>query len=1121
MFKFFFSLFILLSFYADAQMPEKIMSFPFYNGGSYSGGNDKQIVEVNDFLLFVAHDGIHGPELWRSDGTEESTTLVKDIYPGNESSYISDLTRVGDKVFFIAKTPEKGPELWKSDGTTEGTQIVKDIVEGPMSPYYFSLTEANGLLFFIERGSNAKLWRSDGTAAGTFPIQENVLENSLASAWGELIFVQGSSSNYDLVRTDGETTTVIANFESPPINFFFDGKSLLYFNAYVGAEGYAKWRTDGTPEGTIILQEESRGGRYVTFQGQTYFPMDGYLCKTDGTPEGTIKITEIPSPFSDLIATDQYIIFSVYQDEDRTSIWRSDGTATGTLQLKDSLGICQFKCTILNRNAKLDNIILFSVSDQEGKEVLWKTDGTLEGTITVKTIREIYDLDYMTTPTRFKDALYFFTDNGIHGFELWRSDGTETGTFMVKDINQQILSNTIGNVTKANDSTFYFSVEYSYNKIELWKSNGTKQGTVKVANLPGRVYNFSLIKDTLYFQDQRSLWKSNGTAEGTKRILMGGLHETHNLSDLIAFKDMLIFSLSTSSFTSSELMMIDPAISDTITTRLSRLDTGADNLTIVEDKLFFAGTNNEYGKELWVTDGTKEGTKMVKDIKRGYYPSNPSSLIGLGNQCVFTAYDGQGNNHWISDGTSEGTKPLSWTSKPYVGYFSSGDILYLSIWNEDSSAYELWKSNDGQSLTLVKQIKVSDREERIYLLAGQDSISYFTVGICKLWKTNGTKEGTVPVKNIKEADKCISINFSYALFVDNQLYFHAVDSGRYHLWVTDGTDSGTYKLSEVNRYYPTLYGQATNDMVNIGDYLLFAHNEDSVHDALYRLQIRESEIPANVAPTISGVQSPLQVNENDSIAIDLENFLVEDPDHNFPEDFSMIIKEGEHYSISHLVVYPEQGFSGELTVPVQVSDGQDSSKVYRLIITVLPVNEKPVIKGVANIPEVSSGEEIRLTLDNFLVEDGDNDYPDNFTLAVLEGENYTIQDNLVIIDSNFTGELSIPVKVNDGRADSEIFMLRLIVQNVTGLANSNSEANGLRIVPNPIDNTALELQNHWTGNVEYKVVDTAGRPVKEGSFLKKSYLIRKFIDFNGLHSGVYYLLLNCNGQSLQTKIVVP
>ena len=82
-------------------------------------------------MFFTAGDGAHGPELWKSDGTEAGTVLVKDIHPGAGGySSPSSLTGVGGTLFFAADDGTHGSELWKSDGTEAGTVLVKDINAG-------------------------------------------------------------------------------------------------------------------------------------------------------------------------------------------------------------------------------------------------------------------------------------------------------------------------------------------------------------------------------------------------------------------------------------------------------------------------------------------------------------------------------------------------------------------------------------------------------------------------------------------------------------------------------------------------------------------------------------------------------------------------------------------------------------------------------------------------------------------------------------------------------------------------------------------------------------------------------------------------------------------------------
>lgn len=73
-------------------------------------------------------------------------------------------------------------------------------------------------------------------------------------------------------------------------------------------------------------------------------------------------------------------------------------------------------------------------------------------------------------------------------------------------------------------------------------------------------------------------------------------------------------------------------------------------------KAFFAASNEAAGEELWVTDGTVAGTKMVKDINPGSGSSDINWLTRFNDKVVFAANNGEnGMELWISDGTEEGT----------------------------------------------------------------------------------------------------------------------------------------------------------------------------------------------------------------------------------------------------------------------------------------------------------------------------------------------------------------------------------------------------------------------------------------------------------------------------------
>ena len=141
------------------------------------------MTNVNGTLFFTIGPAGADAQLWKSNGTEAGTVLVKDISPGDQNIYYGLTSAYGILMFAYGNSPQ-GIELWKSDGTAPGTKIVKDINPGIFSsvPQYIAFN--NGLfLYGADNGVNGyELWKSNGTAAGTTLVKD-INQSSTASSY--------------------------------------------------------------------------------------------------------------------------------------------------------------------------------------------------------------------------------------------------------------------------------------------------------------------------------------------------------------------------------------------------------------------------------------------------------------------------------------------------------------------------------------------------------------------------------------------------------------------------------------------------------------------------------------------------------------------------------------------------------------------------------------------------------------------------------------------------------------------------------------------------------------------------------------------------------------------------
>jgi ELWxxDGT repeat protein len=418
------------------------------------GSTPNQFTKVGDWVFFVAGDNLHGPELWRTNGTPAGTVLVKDIRKGPRGSYPGRLVAVGDLLFFRAETKRHGYELWKSDGTKGGTVLVKDINPGPRSSLgflgVFGQMEAleNTLFFRASDGvTGYEVWRSDGTAEGTslvrdiWPGRHESLPMML-TAFGDEVFFNAEDPEHgqELWKTDGSTEgTILVKDINPglerstPLQLTPVGNT-LYFMANDGVHGFELWRTDGSDPGTQLVLDIYPGEEWSIGESAPWavlgqrllFPAnDGSrgeeLWTSDGTSGGT-KIVADLVPGSGSLYPDELIVtqdssayFFGWADK---QIWKTDGTAQGTTPLiRLRTGV--FVGSRWRQLLGVGPSVFFQNIDRDHGYELWMTDGSADGTGLAADINPGPGYSTPLPMSVLGTTLLFAAQDGVHGRELW------------------------------------------------------------------------------------------------------------------------------------------------------------------------------------------------------------------------------------------------------------------------------------------------------------------------------------------------------------------------------------------------------------------------------------------------------------------------------------------------------------------------------------------------------------------------------------------------------------------------------------------------------------------------------------------------------------------------------
>jgi ELWxxDGT repeat protein len=269
---------------------------------------------------------------------------------------------------------------------------------------------------------------------------------------------------------------------------------------------------------------------------------------------------------------------------------------------------------------------------------------------------------------------------------------------------------------------------------------------------------------------------------------------------------------------------------------------------ITANQVFFSD-DSRVGHELWVTDGTAPGTRLVRDltpeVSLDRYPSvdSPQFIASSGSQVWFSTLNAAWpNSLWRSDGTSVGTVAIASTNPALSSALSNaksvdvpanasgnGGVFPFVITTQDDD-YELWQAGglDESATRLLKRFErppvgfaiqppslftplLMPNHEQFFFIAPNSE------GVSELWGSDGTPAGTI-LLNTPFFPSLAAFTPSGRAFTPwkNRVYMAAgntFDRGA-EWWTSDGTPAGTLLLKDI---YPDSVDSVVQMLTGIGD----------------------------------------------------------------------------------------------------------------------------------------------------------------------------------------------------------------------------------------------------------------------------------------------------------------
>jgi ELWxxDGT repeat protein len=778
-----------------------------------------QFVPLGDRLYYVHDDGLHGAELFRSDGTAGGTLMVKDVRPGETGSSISGLAAVNGALFFGADDGTNGKQVWRSDGTDAGT--VRPFGVLPItSPTGFTAGPGGSLFFFARnKTTNAnELWFADAAGAHLLKSLTAAPSNPVAFN-GAFYFISGTS---EVWRSDGTAggTAPLKSFASPtlPVANLTATDNRLYFSVNYND----LYVSDGTAGGTGLLKNLGVAPLEPIVGGLSNFLAVGnslfFTYNDDGatgnelwiaTPTTAARVKDI-NPGLDISSNPSMLTafhgkayFIANTDANGIDLWVSDGTDAGTQIAAD------LRAPALYPPAELaaagDSLYLSASADIGGalgaqQLGVFVSDGTAAGTKLLRAFDGYNDFKPIGF-TAVNGKVLFAAKDSQAGAELWSTIGTPESTHLVRDVYPVTDSSAPIFAGTLNGRLVYFADDGIHGS-EPWITDGTAAGTTMLTDIragsagSGTGTGGIATSKYVFFEaadapGAHQLWRTDGTPGGT--IKLASL--TDKVQGMVVVDDRPYFFVNHTGYFTSDGTPAGtvPAGDAGQIVQYPRIGTA----------FYGPGTDASFGTELYRYDPNPTNplaytATRLTDINPHAANASPTGLTAIGDTLYFFADDDATARNKLYKYTAAGGATLVRDVLPGADDYLTGGIgtaggkLYFAPPAKED-VYVSDGTFDGTKLAYDGPGMVSPMQ-----FYGLDGVLLFKAAN-RLYRTDGTPAGTFPLGSLSPLNLVIA-GGARAPRVGNFVYFAATATGdaAASLWRTDGTAAGTTQVDTLN-----------------------------------------------------------------------------------------------------------------------------------------------------------------------------------------------------------------------------------------------------------------------------------------------------------------------------------